>query len=138
MIEWLLADEIGIKVIESQYSASFFKILIRLSTLIIVALMTAILSDSRMIGRPVLLLHLILEVVSPVILISRMGMNVKNLVNTLDEAEAAFDRAMEERLELEMQIEEQERLLALQAVDEEIDNQEVMTNLITKRRALID
>ena len=138
MIEWLLADEIGIKVIESQYSASFFKILIRLSTLIIVALMTAILSDSCMIGRPVLLLHLILEVVSPVILISRMGMNVKNLVNTLDEAEAAFDRAMEERLELEMQIEEQERLLALQAVDEEIDNQEVMTNLITKRRALID
>ena len=65
-------------------------------------------------------------------------MNVKNLVNTMEEAEAAFDRAMEERLELEMQIEEQERLLALQAVDEEIDNQEVMTNLITKRRALID
>ena len=32
-------------------------------------------------------------------------MNVKHMVNTLEEAEASFDKAMEERLELETQIE---------------------------------
>ena len=65
-------------------------------------------------------------------------MNVKHMVNTLEEAEASFDKAMEERLELEMQIEQQERQLALAAVDEQIDNQAIMFDLITKRRALID
>ena len=65
-------------------------------------------------------------------------MDCQTLVQTFEEAQESFDQAMEERLELEQQIEQHERELALAAVDEQMNNKTIEFELRKKRRMLIN